>query len=112
MVDGIKQVPALLQSVMKTLATKFPKGASFINGILGGLKSISTRFTESLQRLLGQTAGTGASAGVKTTGVLYGFEKVIGGHETKGASVAMDPKIADQYAELVRTKYNGKDPFD
>jgi hypothetical protein len=112
MVDGIKQVPALLQSVMKQLATKFPKGASFINGILGGLKSISTRFTESLQRLLGQTAGKGASVGAKTTGVLYGFEKVIGGHETKGASVAMDPKIADQYAELVRTKYNGKDPFD
>ena len=119
MVDGIKQVPALLQSLMKTLATKFPKGASFINGILGGLKSISTRFTESLQRLLGQTAGKGASAGAKTTGILYGFEKAIGGHETKGATMAagavannMDPMVADQYAELVRTKYNGKDPFD
>lgn len=114
MVDGIKQVPALLQSVMKTLATKFPKGASFINSILGGLKTISTRFTESLQKLLGQTAGKGASVGVKTGGILYGFEKVIGGggHEAKAASVAVDPKIADQYAELVRTKYGGKDPFD
>lgn len=114
MVDGIKQVPALLQSLMKTLATKFPKGASFINSVLGGLKSISTRFTESLQKLLGQTAGKGASVGVKTGGILYGFEKVIGGggHEAKAASVAVDPKIADQYAELVRTKYGGKDPFD
>jgi hypothetical protein len=119
MMEGIKQVPALLQSVMKTLATKFPKGASFINGILGGLKSLSTRFTESLQRLLGQKAGKGASAGAKTTGILYGFEKAIGGHETKGATMAagamannMDPMVADQYAELVRTKYNGKDPFD
>jgi len=114
MVDGIKQVPALLQSLMKTLATKFPKGASFINSILGGLKSISTRFTESLQKLLGQTAGKGASVGVKTTGVLYGFEKVIGGggHEAKAASVAVDPNIADQYGELVRTKYCSKDPFD
>ena len=114
MVDGIKQVPALLQSLMKTLATKFPKGASFINSVLGGLKSISTRFTESLQKLLGQTAGKGAAGGVKTGGILYGFEKVIGGggHEAKAASVAVDPKIADQYAELVRTKYGGKDPFD
>lgn len=119
MIDGIKQVPALLQSVMKTLSAKFPKGASFINSVLGGLKTISTRFTESLQRLLGQRAGTGASAGTKTAGILYGFEKAIGGHETKGATKgatmaanSMDPMVADQYAELVRTKYNGKDPFD
>jgi len=113
MVQGMKQIPALLQSVMKTLSTKFPKGASFINGILGSLKSLSTKFTESLQKLLGQTAGKGASAGTKTAGVLYGFEKAIGGgKEIKGTSVTMDPEIADQYAELVRTKYNGKDPFD
>ena len=28
------------------------------------------------------------------------------------AANSMDPMVADQYAELVRTKYNGKDPFD
>jgi hypothetical protein len=118
MVDGIKQVPALLQSVMTTLSTKFPKGASFINGILGGLKSISTRFTESLQKLLGQTAGKGASAGVKTTGVLYGFDKAlgVGGKETKGMTMAangMDPELANTYSQLVNSpKYGGKDPFD
>ena len=118
MMEGIKQVPALLQSLMKTLATKFPKGASFINGALGGLKSISTRFTESLQRLLGQNAGKGASAGIKTTGVLYGFEKAIGGggNKSKGATMAtnnMDPELANTYGQLVNSpKYGGKDPFD
>ena len=117
MMEGIKQVPALLQSLMKTLATKFPKGASFINGALGGLKSISTRFTESLQRLLGQNAGKGASAGIKTTGVLYGFEKAIGGggNKSKGATMAtnnMDPELANTYGQLVNSpKYGGKDPF-
>jgi hypothetical protein len=110
MIDGMKKIPPLLQSVMTTLSTKFPKGANFIKGIFGGLKSISTRFTESLQKLLGQTAGKGASAGVKTGGILYGFEKLIGAWGTK--SVAMDPEIATKYNELVTTKYNGKDPFD
>jgi hypothetical protein len=110
MVDSIGKVPSMLQSVSKTLATKFPKGASFINSILGGLRSISTRFTESLQSLLGQTAGKGASSGIKTGGVLYGFEKGL--HGTSGGSVAMDADIAKKYSEVVRTKYNGKDPFD
>lgn len=110
MIDGMKSVPAMLQSIMKTLSTKFPKGAEFIGRALGGLKSISTKFTASLQRLLGETAGKGASAGLKTTGVLYGFDKAL--HSRAGTSAVMDDDVALKYSEVVRTKYNGKDPFD
>lgn len=83
MIDGMKSVPAMLESVMTSLVKKFPKGANFIKGVLGSLKSISTKFTESLQKLLGQTAGKGASAGTKTGGLLYGLE--TGLHKLTGA---------------------------
>ncbi len=112
MIEGMKSVPARLQSLMSSIAKKSPKIANFIGGTLKSLSTLSTRFTESLQKLLGQTAGKGASAGTKTAGVLYGFEKAIGGHETKNVGMSMDPEISKQYSELVRTKYNGKDPFD
>jgi hypothetical protein len=83
MIDGMKSVPAMLQSVMKTLSSKFPKGAEFIGRALGGLKSISSKFTSSLQRLLGETAGKGSSAGIHTGGLLYGIE--TGLHKVSGA---------------------------
>jgi hypothetical protein len=112
MVEGMKSIPSLLQSVMKTLSTKFPKGASFINGVLGGLKSLSTKFTESLQKLLGQTAGKGASTGVKTGGILYGFETGIHKLIGKGKAGEEGLAAAQKYNNVVQTHYGGKDPFD
>lgn len=112
MINGIKSVPSRLQSVMKTLSTKFPKGASFINSILGGLRNMSTKFTESLQKLLGQTTGKGASAGIKTGGVLYGFDKVLHTGTLRGGAAEIDGDIAKKYNEVVKTTYGGKDPFD
>lgn len=102
MVNGMKKVPSMLESVSKTLATKFPKGASFINSILGGLRSISTRFTESLQKLLGQTAGKGASAGVKTGGLLYGLETGI--HKVAGAGAGGEANKLDDAIRLNKVK--------
>ena len=112
MINGMKSVPSRLQSVMKTLSTKFPKGASFINSILGGLRNMSTKFTESLQKLLGQTTGKGASAGIKTGGVLYGFDKVLHTGTLRGGPAEIDGDIAKKYNEVVKTTYGGKDPFD
>jgi hypothetical protein len=97
---------------MKTLSTKFPKGASFINSILGGLRNMSTKFTESLQKLLGQTTGKGASAGIKTGGVLYGFDKVLHTGTIRSGGMEIDGDIAKKYNEVVNVKYGGKDPFD
>lgn len=112
MINGMKSVPSRLQSVMKTLSTKFPKGASFINSVLGGLRNISTKFTESLQKLLGQTAGKGASAGVKTGGVLYGFEKTLHGASGTGGVSQEGLAAAKKYDNVINTHYGGKDPFD
>ena len=109
MIEGMKKVPALLQELVTTLSTKFPKGASFIKSVFGGLKTISSRFTESLQKLLGKTSGRGVSTAVKTGGVVYGVEKVI--HSLMGGQ-SIDPEIAIKYGEVVKNKYKGKDPFD
>jgi hypothetical protein len=102
MVNGMKKVPSMLQSVSKTLSTKFPKGASFIDSILGGLRNISTRFTESLQKLLGQTAGKGASAGTKTGGLLYGIETGI--HKVAGVGVGGEANKLDDAIKLNKVK--------
>jgi hypothetical protein len=112
MIEGMKGVPARLQSVMKTLSTKFPKGAGFINSILGGLRNISTKFTESLQKLLGQTAGKGASSGIKTGGVLYGFDKVLHGASSAGGVNKEAMVAAQKYDNVISKHYGGKDPFD
>jgi hypothetical protein len=82
MIEGMKSVPSRLQSVMTSIAKKSPTIANFIKGVFSKLSMISTKFTESLQKLLGQTAGKGVSAGTKTAGVLYGFE--TGLHKLSG----------------------------
>lgn len=112
MIEGVKSVPAMLESVITSLSKKFPKGANFIKSALSGLQRISTKFTESLQRLLGQTAGKGASVGAKTGGLLYGFEtgmhSLLGGSKTSEESMA----VAKRYDDVVKSHYGGKDPFD
>jgi hypothetical protein len=82
MIEGMKSIPSRLQSVMTSIAKKSPTIANFIKGVFSKLSMISTKFTESLQKLLGKTAGKGASVGTKTAGVLYGFE--TGLHKLSG----------------------------
>ena len=112
MVDGMKRVPALLESVITAMAKKAPKIANFIKGIFSRLGALSRRFTESLQKLLGQTAGKGASVGVKTGGLLYGFEtgmhSLLGGSKTSAESLA----VTKRYDDVIKNHYGGKDPFD
>ena len=112
MINGIKSVPAILESVMVSLSKKFPKGANFIKGVLGGLKSITTKFTESLTKLIGTGSTKAVSTGTKTGGLLYGFETgthaLLGGSKTSEESIA----VANRYNNIVQTHYNGKNPFD
>jgi hypothetical protein len=112
MIEGIKKIPALLESVVTSISKKAPKIANFIKGVFGKLSSLSTKFTESLQKLLGQTTGKGASVGVKTGGILYGFEtgmhSLLGGSKTGEESLA----VAKRYDDVIKTHYGGKDPFD
>jgi hypothetical protein len=112
MIEGVKKIPALLQSVVTAIAKKAPKIANFIKGIFGKLGAVSRKFTESLQKLLGQTAGKGASVGVKTGGLLYGFEtgthSLLYGGKTSEDSLA----AAKRYDYVIKNHYGGKDPFD
>lgn len=112
MIEGMKKIPALLESVVTSISKKAPKIANFIKGVFGKLSSLSAKFTESLQKLLGQTAGKGASVGVKTGGLLYGFEtgmhSLLGGSKTSEESLA----VAKRYDDVIKKHYGGKDPFD
>jgi hypothetical protein len=110
MIEGMKSVPTRLQSLMASIAKKSPKIANFIGGTLKSLSTLSARFTESLQKLLGQTAGKGASAGTKTAGILYGFEKGI--HKLTGSASEGGLLAAKRYDNVIKKHYGGKDPFD
>lgn len=111
MIEGMKSVPSRLQSLMTSIAKKSPKIANFIKGVFGKLGTLSTKFTESLQKLLGQSTGKGASAGVKTGGILYGFETGI--HKLTGGGVSQEGlQAAKRYDDVIKTHYKGRDPFD
>jgi hypothetical protein len=112
MIEGMKSIPSRLQSLMTSIAKKSPKIANFIKGVFGKLGEISRKFTESLQKLLGQTAGKGASTGVKTGGILYGFETGIHKLIGKGKAGEEGLAAAQKYNNVVQTHYGGKDPFD
>lgn len=110
MIEGMKSVPARLQSLMASIAKKSPKISNFIGGTLKSLSTLSTKFTESLQKLLGQSAGKGVSAGTKTAGILYGFEKGI--HKLTGSADQGSLMAAKKYDDVIKKHYGGKDPFD
>lgn len=112
MIEGMKSVPTRLQSIMTSISKKSPKIASFIKGVFSKLNTLSTKFTESLQKLIGQTAGKGASAGVKTGGLLYGFETGIHGLTGAGKTSQEGLIAAKRYDDVIKKHYKGKDPFD
>jgi hypothetical protein len=73
--NGLKKVPAMLDSAIKFLSSKFPKGAQFISGILSGLSNVMKRIETIISQLIGVTPAKGVMAGAKTTGLLYGINK-------------------------------------
>lgn len=84
--NGIKKVPGYIRQAIAFLGSKFPKGASFLKSIMGGLSSVLSKITNVLERLVGKTLTKGLKAGTKMTGVLYGFHKGI-----EGVTNAMNP---------------------
>lgn len=108
MIDSIDRVPKFLSSAQSKIAKKFPQGAEFINTALGYLKNISTRFTESLNKLIGVRATKGVKAGVSNSGITYGFEKYS---QQKTGLTPIQVKNIETLQNL-KSKYNGKDPFD
>lgn len=112
MIEGMKSVPSGLQSVMTSVGKKSPKIANFIKSIFSKLSTLSTKFTESLQKLLGQTAVKGASAGTKTGGILYGFETAVHAFTGGGKASQEGLQAAKRYDDVIKTHYGGKDPFD
>lgn len=99
------------------LKTKFPKGAAFIEGIMGAF----TRFVEKLKNMInkflnkpvagapalttGQKVSTGTRAAAKSAGVYYGVEKAIEkgvgmwtGEDDKNEQIAID-SLNDYYSE-------------
>ena len=86
MYNGIKKVPALMESALSFLSKKFPKGYEFIKGIMGSLVNVLKRIGSWFYKLLGfgkeekiltgtQKIKRGVSAGTIGTGLSYGIEK-------------------------------------
>lgn len=108
MIDSIDRVPKFLSSAQSKISKKFPQGAEFINTALGYLKNISTRFTESLNKLIGVRATKGVKAGASTSGITYGIEKYT--QQKTGLTPIQIRNI--ETLQSLKSKYNGKDPFD
>lgn len=108
MIDSIDRVPKFLSSAQSKIGKKFPQGAEFINTALGYLKNISTRFTESLNKLIGVRATKGVKSGASTSGIIYGIEKYI--QQKTGLTPIQIQNI--ETLQSLKSKYNGKDPFD
>lgn len=81
MVGAAEKAPGLLQKASSYLSKTFPKGAKFINGILGRIGGFIESLTNSISKALGKTGGKtvansgkyNVKAGVKaglTTGAL------------------------------------------
>lgn len=85
-IKGVGKVPSMMQNAVSFLSRKFPAGAKFLEKIVGRVGSMMTSLVESLKSLKsgykritgGSTKlGAGVRGGTETTGVLYGFEKIM-----------------------------------
>lgn len=110
--SGAQGAPSKLKSVSASIAKKFPKGAQFINGIMGGIGNVISGLVNTVKSLLGVTGravkavtgsgkfGTGARAGLTTTGVLYGFEKLLGGSEDDLGNAIKNNQVKPDFSDV------------
>jgi len=85
MVGAAEKAPGMLQKVSSFLSKSFPKGAKFINGILGKLGGFIESLTKTISTALGKTGGktvaiagkynpkAGLKAGLVTGGLVAGI---------------------------------------
>lgn len=112
MINGIGKVPKFLSSAQSSISKKFPKGAEFLSSAISQLKNIMTKFTESLNGLIGKTATKGLKSGTGTSGLLYGFDKGAQKYvQHKTGLTPIQLKNMETLSNLEKT-YGGKDPFD
>lgn len=99
MLGAVEKVPSLLERAVNWLKTKFPMGAKFIGGILGGIGKFLKGITDFVSKALHFAApGTtklakGTRAAVGTTALVggigtYGHYKQEKGEEELGTSLA------------------------
>ena len=110
---GIKKVPSYLESASKIMAEKFPAGTKFLNSIFGKMSDVLKGTEESLAKVMGQKAATGVMGGVKTGGVLYGFDKGAN-FATKLKTGLNDVQIKnlETMNNVLQKTYKGRDPFE
>ena len=113
MLLNIKKLPKFFNDLTLKLGHG-SKLSKFISSILGKLGSVIEKFTNVISSLLGKKIGQSTvknsiKSGTKTGGMLYGVEKGV--EFFSGENKIQNQNMAN-YNNIIKTKYNGQDPFD
>lgn len=79
MIQATEKTPGLLAQAASFLSKKFPKGAEFINGILGYIGSFMTKLVDTVKSLIKPKSTTGkvAQSVAGRSALTYGIEKGV-----------------------------------
>ena len=113
MISGIKKVPEFLGKAQSYIASKWAAGGKFISDAIGMIRSITTKFINSLSELVGKlTSKQAVRAGATNTGMIYGLDKGAEKYvEYKTGMSMVQIKNLEKFDSLSK-KYGNKDPFD